>query len=197
MVSGMSKGVHDPKVQHRVFAKMAVRHNLALGIFYFGRPQAWGMAAHAIHDACRGRVAWHVPPNLREPFVYFPFTYYTDTAGCVDAALVLAIDETRHEDVFWSAGMEFIAILLDNFLDETKLLSELPHSASLELLGLYVYHVTKLLLTTPAGGSGGGNDIPGRASMMRAIDLVKIKYPYDDNDVTLPTLRAYATEAAR
>jgi hypothetical protein len=90
--------------------------------------------------------------------------------------------------------MEFMSILLDNFLSDSQLVSELPGSTSLELLGSYVYHITKFLLST---GEDPGQGSPGRGSIMRAIDLVKIKYPYDDTDVTVPTLRAYAQAARR
>ncbi|KAF7335177.1 hypothetical protein MSAN_02351000 [Mycena sanguinolenta] len=187
------------KVQYRVFAKIALRDTLAMGMFYFGRPQAWGMAAHIIHDACQRHVVWQWPPNLREPFIYFPLGYQTHSNDFVEASLILFVDETRHEDVFWSAGMEFMSILLDNFNSDTHLLSELPLSASIELLGLYVYHVTKLLFSASRGDGQETAvfDTPGRASLMRAIDLVKIKYPYDDTDVTLPTLRAYAEAATQ
>jgi hypothetical protein len=186
--------IDNLKVQHRVFAKMAVRHTLAMGMFYFSRGHSWGMAAHMIHDACKAHVAWQWPPNLREPFMYLPLGYYTNSGEFVDGGLVLAIDETRHEDLFWRAGMEFMSILLDNFLSDSQLVSELPGSTSLELLGSYVYHITKFLLST---GEDPGQGSPGRGSIMRAIDLVKIKYPYDDTDVTVPTLRAYAQAASR
>jgi len=201
-----------PLPHYRVYAKFALRNIQAMGMFYFSHPQTWGMAAHVIFEALHGLVLWQ--PHMRcEPLLCLPFQFYDirhqSTVGganqpvTVSAQLVLAIDETRHEDIFWSAGMEFISILMGAFSDTTYLCSESEYATQVDLVGIYVYHVTKMILMASQSGEGGaeGDDgasgCPGVVSMMRAIDLVRGKYPSDSSESALAMMREQASAAVK
>ena len=138
---------------HHIYAKFALRDTQAIGMFYFSRAQAWGMAAHVIYEALHELVLWQ-PHMHREPLLCLPFQFYNrrdqnmigGSQPITNALLVLAIDETRHEDIFWSAGMEFISILMGMFSDITYLCSESEYASNIDLVGLYVHYVTKMIL---------------------------------------------------
>ena len=194
------------KSHHHVYAKFALRDTQAIGMFYFSQAQVWGIAAHVIYEALHGLVPWQ-PHMQREPILCLPFQFYDkrDQSMAVNgqpittnALLVLAIDETRHEDIFWSAGMEFISILMGVFTDTTHLCSESEFASDLDLVGVYVHHVIKMiLLSSHTGNAEGRVSYPGVVSMMRAIDLVRAKYPFDTSEFALPIMRSHALAAVK
>ncbi|TFK38960.1 hypothetical protein BDQ12DRAFT_722813 [Crucibulum laeve] len=193
-----------PGLRYRVYTKFALRHTYAIGMFYFSRPQAWGMAAHVIYEALHGRVLWQ-PHMHREQYLCLPFEFLDYGSGKnspsnedkdgipISALMIMAIDETRHEDMFWSAGIEFVTIILGAFADTTYLCSEYEDATNVNLVGLYVYHVTRLILL--ASHNGGVDAHPGVVSMMRAIDLVRGKYPFDTSEFALRVLQAQSSHA--
>jgi len=156
----------------------------------------------------------------------------------IDSLLILALDETRNEDMFWTAGVEFMSILIGGgsgsdgdeassaFTDTDRLVSEYPESTdATKLFGSFVYFLTRLILMAcmanyanydsesppeagaapynnnhhfdpgMAGPGGRSSYYPGVASMMRAIDLVRRKYPFDSSVQTVPMMRHHARAA--
>lgn len=155
----------------------------------------------------------------------------------IESFLILALDETRNEDMFWTAGVEFMSILIgagdeasSAFTDIDRLVSEYPESTDANrLFGSFVYFVTRLILLActanydpeappeagaatstynnfnnlnnhhfdpgMAGPVSSDSCYPGVASMMRAIDLVMRKYPFDSSVHTVPMMRDHARAA--
>lgn len=200
-------------VEYRLYTKFALRDPAAMGMFYYSSPRTWSMAAHAIYEACERTISWH-PFTYREPFLYLPFDYVESIENpnpkTVSSILLVAIDETRHEDLFWNTGAEFLSILTDSFLDSTHLCSESDIGASGATgLQLFVYFVARLIvmghLAPPptANSPTGATDpvgptslsLPGLSSLMRSIDLIRIKYPVDDSEWSLHGLRQSASSA--
>jgi hypothetical protein len=178
-------------------------------MFYFGQAQVWGIAAHVIYEALHGLVPWQ-PDMRREPLLRLPFGFHgignhnkMEEPMRINGLLILAIDETRHEDMFWSAGMEFVSILMGAFTDTVRLCSEYEDATHVNLVALYVFHVTRLILMasrTSDGAEGGESSVvryPGVVSMMRAIDLVRGKYPLDTSEFALAAMRQQSFAAVQ
>ncbi|KAM6495937.1 hypothetical protein JOM56_008643 [Amanita muscaria] len=158
----------------------------------------------------------------------------------IESFLILALDETRNEDMFWTAGVEFMSVLIgagdeasSAFTDIDRLVSEYPESTDANrLFGSFVFFVTRLILLActandanydseappeagaatstynnfnnlnnhhfdpgMAGPVSSDSYYPGVASMMRAIDLVMRKYPFDSSVHTVPMMRDHARAA--
>ncbi|THV00530.1 hypothetical protein K435DRAFT_837226 [Dendrothele bispora CBS 962.96] len=203
-------------IQYRVYTKFAVRHREALGMFYYSRPEEWAMIAHIVFDVVRlERPGLWGDPMTREYLCQIPFEFYLpsneesksgdaedDSTGAnkdsdlkplpptraIAAMLLLILDETRFEDPFWSAGQEITSIIMEHFIHPTELPSESRRATELNVLCLFVYILTKILLT-----SGG---LYGSRSLMRAIDLARAKRPYDDSVWLVVHLRQAAENAA-
>ncbi|KAF6754062.1 hypothetical protein DFP72DRAFT_900282 [Ephemerocybe angulata] len=207
--------------QFRVYAKVALRRQDAIGLFYFSDPRTWGTAAHIIYEALHDKITWS-PHMRKEPILVLPFEFFDMSPGSdpipTSATLVMAMDDTINEDVFWMAGMEFMTIFVGAFTDTERLLSEYSESTDRDLFGTYVFFVTKLILkacTAPdppsprtktetilnaGGGHGvepahGSETYPGVASLMRAINIVRGKYAFDSSVHTVPLMRQYARNA--
>lgn len=84
------------------------------------------------------RILDHTPGDLMEDS--------QRTRTITTATLILALDETINEDVFWMAGMEFLTIRCGAFTDTERLVSEYPDSINGHLIGEYVHCVTKQIL---------------------------------------------------
>ncbi|KAG2004235.1 hypothetical protein CC2G_002812 [Coprinopsis cinerea AmutBmut pab1-1] len=161
--------------QHRVYAKIALRRHDSIGLFYFSSAQIWGVAAHIIYETLHDKIQWD-PHMRKEPLLILPFEFYERTPGSqsgaspgipTSATLILALDETINEDVFWMAGMEFVTILCGAFTDRERLVSEYEESTRAEYVAAYVHYVTKYILQAyvvpePEGAStmvGGTNNL--------------------------------------
>jgi hypothetical protein len=192
----------NSQLLYRVFTKFALRDTQAIGMFYFSQAQVWGVAAHVIYEALHGLVPWQ-PSMRREPFLRLPFGFYStgyqnnmkEPPSTINGLLILAIDETRHEDMFWSAGMEFVSIVMGAFTDTVRLCSEYEDATDVNPVALYVFHVTRLILLASRNGAEGR--YPGVVSMMRAIDLVRGKYPLDTSEFALAIMRQQGLAAVQ
>ncbi|THV00529.1 hypothetical protein K435DRAFT_854615 [Dendrothele bispora CBS 962.96] len=232
--------------KYRVYAKVAVRHREAIGMFYYSRPEDWAMAAHVVFDVVRReRPSLWGDPMTREYLCQIPFEFIlpplpfdqsvsahseldigidaqgdfsagtrtssieklresnrveplppvagvsTSTAtqtSTITAMLYLALDETRFEDLFWSAGQEITSIIMEHFIHLTQLPSESRRATDLSVLCTFVYILTKMLLTSEGKH--------GSRSLMRAIDLARARRPYDDSIWLVGHLRQAAENAA-
>lgn len=190
-------------IDYHVYVKIALRSSQAIGMFYFSQPQIWGMASHVIHNAVQNHVTWRSYTNEREAALHLPFWYQEEDTlpskygvpKLVSARLVLAIDETRYEDLYWSAGQEVVSILMGNFTSTTELPSESPKVSNVSILGTYVFFVVRLFMMVRGLSEAQYRAYPGVLSLMRAIDLVKIKYPFDDSSPALSSLVFHAQAA--
>ncbi|KAK7471251.1 hypothetical protein VKT23_002658 [Stygiomarasmius scandens] len=200
--------IMDIDIKYRVYAKLAVRHREAMGMFYYSRPEEWAMAAHIIFDAVRReRPGLWGDPVTREYLCQIPLEFYlspedsdtSDTlkidpqskpprAQAIIAMLDLALDETRFEDPFWSAGQEITSIIMEHFIHPVELPSESRRATDLTIFCSFVYILTKMLLTSEG--------MFGSRSLMRAIDLTRAKRPYDDSVWLVVHLRQAAENAA-
>ncbi|KAF5337133.1 hypothetical protein D9611_003053 [Ephemerocybe angulata] len=215
-VSPISESELTPR--HRVYAKLAVRRNDAIGMFYFSTWREWGAAAHIIYETLYETIAWALHMR-KEAILVLPFEFLD--SSCSEpahtfATLVMAMDETINEDTFWVAGMEFMTIVVGAFTDPDQLVSEYPEASNGDHLGAYVYAVTKLILQacsaqepsspwTEAGENVEAPDriaqvqaqelYPGVATLMRSIEIVRRKYALDSSVPTVPLMRQYAKKA--
>ncbi|THV01712.1 hypothetical protein K435DRAFT_556707, partial [Dendrothele bispora CBS 962.96] len=141
-------------IKYRVYAKVAVRHREAAGMFYYSRAEDWAMAAHVVFDVVRRECPslWG-DPMTREYLCQIPFEFILppspsdqSVSDTITAMLYLALDETRFEDLFWSAGQEITSIIMEHFIHLTELPSESRRATDLSVLCTFVYILTKMLL---------------------------------------------------
>ncbi|TRM59381.1 hypothetical protein BD626DRAFT_508143 [Schizophyllum amplum] len=167
-----SPGLNSDGTEYRLYVKVADRHPEAIGMFYYARPQEWAMIAHIVSEAVLQDVAPPVPFG-HEPLVEFALDFAdADSGKPVHAILLLHVDSVRFEDVFWSAGQEVTSILMGRFTDGEHLPSEAHAATDVRVLCHYAYALARM-----------------SRSLLRSMELVKAKYPYDDSVWINPFLR--------
>lgn len=179
-----------PLISYRVFAKFAQRHPQSKGMYPASRPLRWAVVAHAVWETCHGRVQW-THDNSDELYMHLPMEFQRPPATrelspeIVKSVLVIVSDSHRHEDAFWNAVMEVLAISNYAFSNHNPDIFGHPEAA----LPLHFMDCTLRLILAQALEPNIQQSIqmlkdsfPGAMSMMRAIDLVRGKYPMQDLD---------------
>jgi hypothetical protein len=155
-----------------IYFKFASRGSGAMDIFYFSNSNDWIMAAHAISKVVKPTLKSDDLRGSDEAFLWIPL-YMWDSKGkqkfC--GLLVLATNSIRKEDLFWSAGMEIVSILMDKFTSR-ELCSESQDAKEIKFLASFMYTCTRMLLSEHEywGGDLRSTDPPKVRSLMQAIE---------------------------
>jgi hypothetical protein len=84
--------------------------------------------------------------------------------------------------------MEMTSILMSNFTTVQHICSQSPNATMIPYLAGFVHSCVRMLLTP--GPSNGAR------SLVRSMDLIRAKYPYDDSSHVVKPLAEIAQKAA-